>query len=178
MVGMAGVAKPMIITILTEKWAYSAVLLVPICLSSMWYPVHAINLNLLQVKGRSDLFLKLEIIKKIMGVIVLCISIPFGLYDMCWGTLLTSIRSLIINTHYTGKLIKLGFIKQMLDLAPVLILSLVMGTVVYSTVTFIPFSPVVGLSVGVVEGILFYIIFSKLFRFPEFTEIVSIICRK
>lgn len=62
LMGLAAVARPLVITFLTEKWLSAATLLVPLCFAGMWYPVHAINLNLLQVKGRSDLFLRLEII--------------------------------------------------------------------------------------------------------------------
>ena len=84
----------------------------------MWYPIHAINLNLLQAKGRSDLFLKLEIYKKIVGIIILCITIPMGLIAMCIGSFITSMISLIINTYYTGKLIGVGYFQQMRDLMP------------------------------------------------------------
>ncbi|MDE6085216.1 MAG: lipopolysaccharide biosynthesis protein, partial [Muribaculaceae bacterium] len=85
MMGLAALSKPVILAFLTEKWSFSATLLIPLCFSSMWYPIHSINLNLLQVKGRSDLFLRLEIMKKIIGVTILCITIPFGLLTMCWG---------------------------------------------------------------------------------------------
>lgn len=178
MVGLAAVAKPFIVSILTEKWLYSATLLVPISLTGMWYPVHAINLNLLQVKGRSDLFLKLEIIKKIVGVAVLCISIPFGLYAMCWAGVLTSLISLAINTHYTGMLIHLGFFRQMHDLLPTLLLSLFMGAAVYAIVTFIPMHSVLALCVGVIAGFAIYVLAAKLLSFPEFTELSSILKRK
>lgn len=178
MVGLAAVAKPFIVTILTEKWLFSATLLVPLCFSGMWYPVHAINLNLLQVKGRSDLFLKLEIIKKIIGVAILCISVPFGLLTMCWAGVVSSIICLVINTHYTGLLIHLGFFRQMHDLLPTLILSLAMGAAVYATVTFIPMSTVLSLTIGVIEGIVFYVLAAKLLRFPEFFELSSIFNRK
>lgn len=176
--GLAAVAKPLIVSFLTEKWMFSATLLVPLCFAAMWYPVHSINLNLLQVKGRSDLFLKLEIVKKITGVIVLCISIPFGLLAMCWGTVLNSLIALVINTHYTGKLIHLGFIRQMKDLLPTFLLSLVMSAVVYTTVTFIPMRHVLALTVGILEGIMIYIALSKLLRFSEFKELEGIIRRK
>lgn len=178
MVGLAAVAKPFIVAILTEKWLYSATLLVPICLAGMWYPVHAINLNLLQVKGRSDLFLKLEIIKKIVGVVILCVSAPFGLYAMCWAGVLTSLISLAINTHYTGMLIHLGFFRQMHDLLPTLSLSLFMGVSVYAVVTLIPMNSVLALCVGVIAGFAIYVLAAKLFRFPEFQELSSIINRK
>lgn len=178
MTGMAGVASPLIISILTEKWAYSAVLLVPICLAGMWYPIHAINLNLLQVKGRSDLFLKLEIWKKILGIAILCGTIPLGLYWMCWGSVLSSILALVINTHYTGILANLGFLEQMKDLFPTLILSLLMGVAVWALVTFVRMPSGGALAAGFGTGAIFYYLGSKIFRFPEFSEILSLVKRK
>ena len=85
MLGLSAVARPFIRVAIGEQWEFCAVLLQIICFSMMWYPIHAINLNLLQVKGRSDLFLRLEIIKKILGISVLCVTAPFGLVCMCYG---------------------------------------------------------------------------------------------
>jgi len=175
MMGLAAIAQPLIVTLLTDKWLFSATLLVPLCFAGMWYPVHALNLNLLMVKGRSDLFLKLEIIKKILGVAIICISVPFGLLAMCWATLASSIISLAINTYYTGKLIHLGFFCQMLDLLPTLLLSLVMGAVVYLTLSLLPVTPVVALTIGIAEGAILFILVAKLLRFSEFAELLSII---
>ena len=175
MTGMAGVAQPLIVSILTDKWFYASVLLVPICLGGMWYPIHAINLNLLQVKGRSDLFLKLEIWKKVIGIAILCGTIPLGLYWMCWGAVLSSIIALIINTHYTGILLNLGFFKQMTDLLPVLILSLAMGVASWAIVTFIPMPSGGALAAGVATGIAVYLGGAVIFRFKELSEVISII---
>lgn len=175
LLGPAALAKPLIISFLTEKWLFSASLLVPLCFSGMWYPIHSINLNLLQVKGRSDLFLKLEIIKKIMGVVVLCATVPLGLIAMCWGGVLTSIISLIINTHYTGKLISLGFIAQMKDLVPSLLLSLTMGAIVYFTIEHLPLTPSILLLIGVIEGVFCYTILAKILNFKEFNELYNLI---
>ena len=178
MMGLAAVARPMILSFLTEKWLFSAVIIEVLCFAQMWYPVHAINLNLLQVKGRSDLFLRLEIIKKILGVIMLCITLPLGLIPMCWGMLANSIIALIINTHYTGKLINLGFLAQMKDLLPILLLSLGVGAAVYFTVCLINMNSWALLSLGVAEGIILYVVFAKLLRFPEFKELAGILRRK
>lgn len=177
MLGMAAVAKPMVLTLLTEKWLYAAVLLVPVCFAGMWYPIHAINLNLLQVKGRSDLFLRLEIIKKVIGVSILVITIPLGLYAMCWGAVIGSLIALIINTHYTGKLIKLGFLAQMRDLMPVFLLSLGMGAAVWFSIAVLPFPEIAKLSLGILEGAMIYIGIAKLLRFPEFREITALLRR-
>ncbi|MDE6480078.1 MAG: lipopolysaccharide biosynthesis protein [Muribaculaceae bacterium] len=178
MMGLGAIAKPMILSFLTKEWLFSAVLIQILCFSQMWYPVHAINLNLLQVKGRSDLFLKLEIIKKIVITITLCITLPFGLIPMCWGMLANSIIALVINTHYTGKLIHLGFFSQMKDLLPTLLLSLATGAIVYLTVSSIHLNSWVTLGIGIVEGILIYILAAKLLRFKEFSELLSIVRRK
>ena len=178
LMGLAAVARPLVITFLTEKWLFAATLLVPLCFAGMWYPVHAINLNLLQVKGRSDLFLRLEIIKKALGVAMLCITLPMGLLPMCWGMLANSIISLVINTHYTGRLIHLGFLAQMRDLLPSLALSMATGAAVHATVTLIPMHPGLALAAGVIEGAALYSAIAKLLRFKEFAELMSIIRRK
>lgn len=178
MTGLAAIAKPLILVLLKEQWIFSATLLQIICFSMMWYPIHAINLNLLQVKGRSDLFLKLEIWKKCIGVAILCIMIPMGLIAMCFGTIVSSFISLIINTYYTGKLINVGFIRQMRDLMPTFILSLATGAVVYATITMICLHPILQLLVGILENVVIYITAVKVFRFSEFDEIVGLFHNK
>lgn len=178
MMGMAAIAKPMVIAILTEKWEFTSTLLVPLCFALMWYPIHAINLNLLQVKGRSDLFLRLEIIKKIIGVTIMCFTLPLGLIAMCWGLLIGSLISLILNTHYTGKFINLGFTKQIMDLFPIFMLSLVTGAVIWMTVSYLPVTSLLKLLIGIAEGIIVYAGCSKLLRFTEFSELVAIIRHK
>lgn len=175
MLGLAAVASPMVITILTEKWLYSAVLIQILCFSQMWFPVHSINLNLLQVKGRSDLFLRLEIIKKIIGVVILCVTLPFGLIALCWGMVANSMITLIINTHYTGKLIHLGFIAQIRDLLPILILSSVMALTVFLTVTFIPMPTEIALAVGILEGLILYVALAKIFHFKELSALITLL---
>lgn len=116
---LTALAKPFIIILITDKWIDCVPFLQILSVAMMLYPIHAINLNLLQVKGRSDLFLRLEIIKKILGIIVLCVTIPMGLIPMAWGLLASSFLSLFINTYYTGKLINVGMLRQTLDLAPI-----------------------------------------------------------
>lgn len=175
---LAAVAKPLVVTFLTDKWLFSSTLLIPLCFSAMWYPVHAINLNLLQVKGRSDLFLRLEIIKKVLGVAVICATLPFGLIAMCWGTVVSSLIALIINTHYTGRLINLGFISQMRDLLPTFILSLCMGFVVYVSVSYLDIPSWALLCLGIVEGAVVYIFTAKSLNFCEMAELLSLLKRK
>lgn len=171
MIGMSAVAYPLTLVVIGEKWEFSAYLLQIICFSMMWYPVHSLNLNLLQVKGRSDLFLKLEIIKKTMAICILCISIPLGIVAMCYFGILSSIISLIINTYYTGKLINVGFLKQMRDIAPTLILSLVMWVAVLLAIRIIP-NIYIQLLGGIFLGATIYLAGSYLLKYPELNEVL------
>jgi len=178
MTGLAAVAEPLVLLLLKEQWLFCATLLTIICFSMMWYPVHSINLNLLQVKGRSDLFLRLEIIKKILGVVILCVTLPMGLIAMCIGGIFSTILCLVINTHYTGKLIRVGFLVQIRDLFPALLLSLSMSAVVYGTIHVLHLSPLLSLVIGVPVGIIYYLLFAHLFRFTEWEELLGLIKKK
>lgn len=178
MMGLAAVAEPLVLALLKEQWLFAATLISIICFSMMWYPIHSINLNLLQVKGRSDLFLKLEIYKKIVGIIILCITLPMGLIAMCVGSFFSSMIALVINTYYTGKLINVGFLRQMHDLFPILGLSFSMGSFVYLIIRLMSLNPLAELSFGICIGIIYYILLSILFKFSEFNELLDLLKRK
>lgn len=165
--GLGSVSYPLINVIYTKVWIYAAALLQIIVFAGMWYPIHAINLNLLQVKGRSDLFFRLEIIKKTIGVIMLCITVPIGLEAMCYGSVTTSIICLIINTHYTGKLLNLGFLTQMKDVLPSLILSITMFAACKALSSALG-DDFVSLIISVSAGIVIYIGGAHILKFKEF----------
>ncbi len=177
MIALAALARPLVVALVTDKWLPCVPYLQLICFASMWFPIHAINLNLLQVKGRSDLFLRLEIIKKVIVTVVMFCSVPFGIIAMCLSRIVTSLLCLFINTYYTGKLINVGFAMQMRDLLPTLINSLVMGAIIYFVTL-----PLCGnwlqLIVGFVVGTAYYLTSTRLLRFPELSEALSIIRRK
>ena len=177
MIGMAALAYPLVVALVTEKWAQCVPYLQIICFSSMWYPVHAINLNLLQVKGRSDLFLRLEIIKKILSTVVIFVSVPFGIMGICYGAVFSSLACLAINTYYTGKLIHVGFLRQMMDMTPTLLNSLAMGAVVYF-LTMMVEGNVLKLVVGTAAGMALYLAVAWLFRLPELKEAIDIIHKR
>ena len=177
MIGMAALAYPLVVALVTEKWAECVPYLQVLCFVSMWYPVHAINLNLLQVKGRSDLFLRLEIIKKVIGLSIIAISVSYGIMGLCLGSVCAALICLAVNTYYTGKLIHVGFFRQMMDMTPTLINSLVMGLVVY-VVTLPIEGNVLKLAVGIPVGMLFYLVVAWLFKLPELQEAINIIRRR
>lgn len=174
MVGLSALSAPIVSLVLGEKWLLAVPLLQLLCFSMMWYPIHAINLNLLQVKGRSDLFLRLEIIKKIVGVSIMIATVPFGVIVMCAGAILSSFFALIINTHYTGRIINIGFVIQMKDLLPILFQSLVMGGVVYFSISLIE-NLYMKLLVGILLGVLAYTVYSILVKREEYRLIKGLI---
>ena len=174
MTGLSALSNPFIIIILGVKWSLCAVMLQIICFALMWYPIHALNLNLLLVKGRSDLLLRTEIIKKIIGIIVLCISVPLGIIALCYSGILTSIICLIINTYYTGKLINVGFNRQMLDISLTFIISISMWGLILFVNSFID-NILLQMIVGIIVGSSFYLIVSYLFNKKELINVLSLI---
>ena len=127
---LAGISDPMIRIFLGDQWEETILLLQLICFSRILYPIHAINLNLLQVKGRSDLFLRLEVLKKMIGIAIMCYTIPRGLVMMASGLIVSSFLCLIINTYYSGKLIDVGYFTQMKDIMPMLLTSVMMTALI------------------------------------------------
>lgn len=121
---LAALAKPLVLFLLTAKWLKAVIFLQVFCFAVMFDHICQLNLNLLQVKGRSDLFLRLEIIKKTISMAILLASIPFGVLAMCASKVLYTQIAVYINTYYTGKLFGLGYKQQIKDFAPYLILSL------------------------------------------------------
>lgn len=177
MTGLAAIASPLVRVVLTAKWDGCVLYLQILCFALMLYPIHAINLNLLQVKGRSDLFLRLEIIKKIIGVVILIITIPLGITAMCLGMVFSSIICLIVNTYYTSRFIDVGLLTQLKDLRIILINSLVMGGGIYILTSFIDIEGL-KLVMGIVIGFLLYFIESFYFSKAELQEVISLIKKK
>ncbi len=172
--GFGALASPFICSLLTDKWSETAALLQILVIACMWYPIHSLNLTLLKVKGRSDLFLKLEIIKKTLIIISLIITIPIGIKAICIGQVVISILALIINSYYSGRLVNLSLSRQICDILPSLALSAIMAICVYST-TLLPINPIAILIIGVATGLIIYLSMAKLLKSDELAEIKSII---
>jgi teichuronic acid exporter len=115
MILLAALAKPLILLLLTNRWAGSIIYLRIFCFALLFDHITIINLNLLQVKGRSDLYLKLEVIKKSISIVILLISIPFGVIAICVSKIIYSQIALFINTYYTGKIFGLTYFNQLKD---------------------------------------------------------------
>jgi teichuronic acid exporter len=168
------IAKPLVVLLITEKWLPAVDLFRILCFAGMWYPIHAINLNILQAKGRSDLFLRLEAWKKGVITVALAVTIPFGLNVMMVGQAFTSFASLFLNTYYTGKYFDYGIAKQVKDIYLFLVLALVM----YGITTFAiqPLqSNILQLAAGTLLFSSGYIGLSMLFKFSELREVYAML---
>ena len=177
MLGLSSVAKPFIHVVLTDKWIELSPYLKILCFSLMWFPVQSLNLSILQVEGRSDLFLKLEIYKKVIGVITLCITIQFGLLAMCYGRLFNSFISLYLNSLYTKKIIHYGITEQFKDILHIVIHAVIMFIIVSLVVRIIP-NHAIKLLAGVTIGGVYYLLGAYIMKFSELFEIVSFIRNK
>ena len=137
MIYLVIISKPLIILLLTSKWIECVPVIQILSLSFMWYPVHILNLNILQVKGRSDLYLRIEFIKKIIGLIVLVTTLPYGFLVMCWGRVLYCYLELFINMHYTNKLLNIRNLDQIKLFFPILTYSFLMWLLIFPLTNFI-----------------------------------------
>lgn len=175
---LAALAKPLVITLITEKWEPCILLLQILCVVFMWQPIQILNLNVLQVKGRTDLSLKLELIKKPISLTIILIGLlKFGVVGFCVADFVSSMFALVINTHYTGKIIHVGYWRQMGDIIPILIMSLVMFGLVILINSFIP-EYILQIIVGGIVGVISYLGLSIIFKFEELKEVKYLLSRK
>lgn len=167
MMGLAFTAESVIHLILTEKWLPCVPFLRIFCITYMFYPVNTTNLNAIKAMGRSDLFLKLETIKKVIGLIVLLGTMWFGVMAMAYSLLFTSITSQIINSWPNEKLLDYSYPEQIRDILPGILLAVFMGCCVYP-VKWIGFSDLLTLFIQVVMGACIYIGGSALLKLEGF----------
>lgn len=172
MMGLAFCATPVISLILTDKWLACVPYMQIFCITSMFYPVHTANLNAIKAMGRSDLFLKLEIVKKVVGIVLLLSTMWFGVMAMAYSLLVSSVLSQIINSWPNRKLLNYGYLEQLKDILPGIILAVVMGICVYP-VQWLGLLDIITLCIQVPLGAIIYIIGSKIFKLESFEYILD-----
>lgn len=174
MMGMAFVAEPLVDLILTEKWLDCVPFLRIFCITFMFYPIHTANLNAIKAMGRSDLFLKLEILKKIVGVILLLSTMWFGVMAMAYSLLVSSILTQIINAWPNRKLLNYSYAAQLKDIIPYILMALGMGVCVYF-IQFIGLNDIITLAIQIVVGAALYIAGSVVFKVDSFGYLMGIV---
>ena len=173
MIGLAVCAEPLVRLVLTEKWLPCVPYLCIFCITYMFYPIHTANLSAIRAMGRSDLFLKLEILKKVVGLALICITAPISVMAMGYSLLVSSVLSQIINSWPNNKLLDYPYLEQLKDIMPGILLALGMGAVVYC-VQLLGINDWLTLLIQVPLGAAIYIGGSKLLHLDSFTYILGV----
>lgn len=174
MVGLAICAEPLVRLVLTEKWLPCVPFLRIFCFTYAFYPIHTANLNAIKAMGRSDMFLKLEIIKKVMGMVVLLSTMWFGVMAMAYSLLVTSVLCQLINSWPNRKLLDYKYSEQFKDMLPQILLSLTMGAIVYC-VSFLNLSDIATLCIQVPLGAAIYFGASWIFKLESFKYVLDVL---
>lgn len=167
MMGLAFCAPPIVRLILTEKWVPCVPYLRIFCITYMFYPIHTANLNAINAMGRSDYFLKLEIAKKVIGMLLLLLTMRISVMAMAYSLLVSMVTSMMINSWPNKKLLKYSFKEQIIDILPNIFIVILMGGMV-STIYIFKLSDVMTLAIQIPLGAIAYIGLSIIFKIEEF----------
>jgi len=174
MISLGAVAEPLIYCLIGPQWHQAATFLPLICISMSLYPLHAINLNMLQVQNRTDIFLYLEIIKKVIAIGPLCLGIFINIYWMLIGSIVVGIISFFLNSYYTGRSLGYSSWMQLKDVAPSYGLAFLIALSVYF-LKYLPLSYWIVLPMQIIVGTSVFVILCELLKLPEYIELKGII---
>ena len=172
MFGLVAVAEPLILVLIGDKWLQSVSYLQIIALGGMIYPLHALNIDILMVKGKSDLFLKIEIIKKTIAVIPILLGIFYGIEFMLWGSVIISFVSFFANSFYSKKLIDYSSFNQIKDIFPTFLISFFVAFFMWS-LTLLDFKSFTTLLLQCILGLLSFIVIYRLFNISGYISLLK-----
>lgn len=174
MMGLLFCAEPIVKMLLTEKWLPCVPYLRIFCFTYMFWPIHTANLNAIKAMGRSDLFLKLEIIKKAMGLILLLLTMRISVMAMAYSLIVSGILSQIINSWPNWRLLDYNYIEQLRDILPSIITATGMGVCVYF-IGFLPLPAIITFIIQIIAGVAIFIGASALLKLEEFEYLLGMI---
>ena len=178
---MAVLAEPLFRFLLTEKWLPAVPYFQILCFNGILYPIHSYNLQILIVKGRSDLFLRLEIAKKILVISIIVLSFPFGIFGLLYGSAIGSVLCFFINTHYSGKFLNYTAWEQTKGILPILFVSVLAGSMVFASDHVLKnyyFIDFFRLAFGSLLGVGLFITVAYLTKLSSLFELITIAKRK
>lgn len=177
MIGLIIVSKPLISFMLTDKWLPCVPYLQIACFTYAFWPIHTANLEALKAIGRSDIFLKLEIIKKTVGILLLMFSMNYGVMVIAVSQIISTFISCFINAYPNQKLLNYKYIDQMKDMIPGFFLACIMGGII-SPISLVIKNNVLLIIVQVFSGGIIYLLLSKVFNLESFTYLINTIRRQ
>lgn len=178
MIGLAAVAEPMVLTLIGEKWRPSIVYLQMLCFVGMLYPLHSLNLNILLVKGRSDLSLRLEVLKKLLAIPIIITGIIWGIKIMILGMMVNSIIAYWLNSYWSGRLIRYPMREQVADILPSLGIGVATGLLVYTIGALLNLRPAYSLIIQVIAGAIFTFLICEIIKLKEYLYIKNLVIMK
>ncbi len=171
MIGLAVTARPLVVVLLTDKWLPCVPYLQLLCLVGLTFPLHVINLSVLQALGRSDLFLRLEIIKKGLVVVNIAIMWRWGIMAMIGGQVVISLASYYLNAYYNKAMLGYSVWEQVGDMYPYLLNAVAMGAIVHA-VSYLPLGhPIVLLACQAMTGMVIYYLLGRLLGFEAYRDV-------
>ncbi len=173
MLALAACSQPLIFTLIGEKWAQAASFLPILCFNFMLYPIRAINTNMLQVAGRTDQLLLLEIMKKVIYLIPLCLGIFVGIYWMLWGNVIAGVIGFCLNAHFSGRYIHYTIAQQLVDIFPSFLFGLAVSGGMY-VVVFWGFSNLSTLLLQLLLGLVLIVILGEITKIGSYCELKNI----
>lgn len=174
MFSMGAVAEPLIYCLIGPKWHQAATFLPFICLTMSLYPLHAINLNMLQVQGRTDVYLYLEIIKKVLAIVPIFLGIFVGIYWMLIGSIINGIINFFLNSYFTGRRLGYTSLMQLKDVVPDFGIALVVAIAVYFF-KYLPLSYWIVLPMQIMVGVVVFVTINEMMKMQEYMELRGII---
>lgn len=177
MIGLIVVSRPLILLLLTDKWNNSIIYMQILCLYWMSQPIQTTNWQIIKAVGRSDLCLKLEILKKAIGIIMVVIAMRFGVFAIAVSAAMFGIISMIINILPNKSLVNYSIKEQLLDIFPALLSAIIMGVGVYF-VSYLSLPVIIQLVVQIIFGAMLYLGISYVFKIESFEYILAIVKKK
>ncbi len=178
MVGLAAAARPLIIVLLTEKWIESVWMLQLLCFTGLLYPLHALNINVLNVIGRSDLTLRLSVLKKLVHIPVIIVGVIYGIKVMLIGMIFSNIIGFFLNSYWTKRLIDFSSWQQLKEVMPSFMISVGVGVLLVLFESICDLSPIMMLIGQTVIGMVFVIVISELLKLEEYVLLKGIISKQ
>ena len=178
MIGMAAIARPMILVLLGEKWLPSVVYLQLLCFVGMFYPLQAMNLNMLKVQGRSDLYLKLQIIRKVLAVPIIFIAILLGIKAMIIGMMVEALIGYYLNSYWSGRKLGYSMREQVKDILPSFLLAISIGIIVFGIAYVFPLKAIWTLLLQIATGGLLTIAFCEIVKFRDYIYIKNLVVQR
>lgn len=176
---LAVIAEPLFRLIYTEKWLPAVPYFQILCINGILFPLHVYNIQILKVKGRSDLVLKIEIFKKTIIVMFIAAAIQFGIYGLLIASVFTSIIAYFINAHYSGRLINYNTWQQIKDILPIFVISIITGIITFTfDFLIVEANDIIRISLGLLVGAISFLTLSWTVKLDSFFELKSLLKKK